>query len=639
VRPAAFSNPSLEADAPSLIFRSKTELSSRPERTRISYFALLATTTRAALRSESRMDFINATTLHRKSGGAQWRNLLFLSGSHADLKPGEETYNGFVLIPRFMVLVCGTAALGSMFLMRTIFQPDAPHAVDFVLLNSPTPQKYLIETMGGGVAILDYNNDGLPDLFFVNGGRIISGPPERFARSEPKYWNRLYRQNRDGAFTDVTKAAGLSNAGDGNYGMGVAVADYDNDGYPDIFVTSYGKNILYHNNQDGTFTDVTEKAGVAGGGWSASAGFFDYDNDGRLDLFVTRYMEWNTRLSKVCNGDYRTYCPPEVFPATTNLLYHNNGDGTFTDVSTTSGIGRLKARSLGVAFNDYDGDGYTDIFVSNDGMQEFLFHNNGNGTFTERALEAGVGFSDDGSPYAGMGIDFRDYDNDGRPDLIVTNLAKQVYAVYHNDGNGSFSYQSLETGIGNLTAASSGWGVRFEDFDNDGRKDLLVAQGHVMDNVDQIDPSKHYRELPLLAMNRGPRFERADTGVTTPVAGRGLAIGDLNNDGSTDAVITVLGGSPIILLNHAGGAHWLTVSLRGTRSNRDGAGAILKLNGQTQYAGTAGSYLSASDKRVHFGLGSATSGTLEIDWPSGTRQVLKDVKVDRFMEVTEPTKP
>jgi hypothetical protein len=546
-----------------------------------------------------------------------------------------------VFIPRFMVLAACTAAIGSVFPIKAVFRQDFPQGIDFVHQNSPTSQKYLIETMGGGVAILDYNNDGLADLFFVNSGQVANraDSPETFARSEPKFWNRLYRQNRDGSFTDVTKAAGLSAAGVGNYGMGVAVADYDNDGYPDIFVTSYGKNVLYHNNQDGTFTDVTEKAGVAGGGWSASAGFFDYDNDGRLDLFVTRYMEWNTKQSKICNGDYRTYCPPEAFPATTNLLYHNNGDGTFSDVSASSGIGRVKARSLGVAFNDYDGDGYTDIFVANDGMQEFLFHNNGNGTFTERALEAGVGFTDDGSPYAGMGVDFRDYDNDGRPDLIVTNLAKQVYAIYHNEGNGSFAYKSLETGIGSLTAPSSGWGVRFEDFDNDGRKDLLVAQGHVLDNVEQIDPSKHYRELPLLAMNRGARFERADSGVSTAIAGRGLAIGDLNNDGSTDAVISVLGGRPLILMNQTPHAHWLTVCLRGTRSNRDGAGAIVKMNDQTQYASTAGSYLSASDKRIHFGLGSGTTASLEIDWPSGTRQVLKDVKVDRFMEVIEPTKP
>jgi hypothetical protein len=546
-----------------------------------------------------------------------------------------------VFIPRFMLLASVTAAIGSMFLVKAVFRLESPRGLDFVHLNSPTPQKYLIETMGGGVAVLDYNNDGLPDLFFVNSGELVNHMemPEKFARHEPKYWNRLYRQNHDGSFTDVTKAAGLSGAGDGNYGMGVAVADYDNDGYPDIFVTSYGSNALYHNNGDGTFTDVTAKAGVAGGGWSASAGFFDYDNDGRLDLFVTRYMEWNTRQSKVCNGEYRTYCPPIDFPTTTNLLYHNNGDGTFTDVSTGSGIGRVKGRSLGVAFNDYDGDGYTDVFVANDGMQQFLFHNNKDGTFSERALEAGVALSDDGSPYAGMGVDFRDYDNDGRPDLIITNLAKQIYAVYHNEGNGSFTYRSLETGIGTLSAPSSGWGVRFEDFDNDGRKDLFIAQGHVLDNVERIDPSKHYRELPLLAMNRGERFERADSGASAVVAGRGLAIGDLNNDGSTDAVIGVLGAHPLIFINQGNSAHWLTISLRGTRSNRDGAGAIVHANDQTQYASTAGSYLSASDKRIHFGLGSSTTASIEVIWPSGTRQRLKDVPVDRFMEIVEPKAP
>jgi enediyne biosynthesis protein E4 len=564
-----------------------------------------------------------------------------LWSTHADTEDDAEPYNGLVFLQRYMLLACLMTAIGSMFLIKPVFKQESPRGLDFLHMNSPTPQKYLIETMGGGVAVLDYNNDGLPDLFFVNSGKLVSGMPmpEKFARGEPEFWNRLYRQNHDGTFTDVTKASGLSTAGDGNYGMGVAVADYDNDGYPDLFVTSYGSNVLYHNNKDGTFTDVTEKAGVAGGGWSASAGFFDYDNDGHLDLFVTRYMEWNTKLSKVCNGDYHTYCPPEVFPATTNLLYHNNGDGTFSDVSASSGIGRVKGRSLGVAFNDYDADGYTDIFVANDGMQQFLFHNNGNGTFTERALDAGVGFTDDGSSYAGMGVDFRDYDNDGRPDLIITNLAKQIYAVYHNEGSGSFSYKSLETGIGTLTAPSSGWGVRFEDFDNDGRKDLFIAQGHVLDNVDQIDPSKHYREPPLLAMNRGERFERADSGLSSAVAGRGLAIGDLNNDGSTDAVISVLGGHPLVFLNQPNGANWLTVCLRGTHSNRDGAGAIVRVNGQTQYASTAGSYLSASDKRIHFGLGASTGASVEVTWPSRIRQTLKDVKVDRFIEVVEPTTP
>lgn len=515
-----------------------------------------------------------------------------------------------------------------------------PSGLFFKHENSPTPQKYLIETMGGGVALLDYNNDGLLDIFLVNSGRLTSPmqtPPD-YSRSLPQYWNRLYRQNRDGSFTDVTKAAGLAEAGNGNYGMGVATGDYDNDGFTDLYVTSYGKNILYHNNGDGTFTDVTAKAGVAGGGWSASAGFVDYNNDGRLDLFVTRYMQWDFKHSKVCGGERHTYCPPGEFPATTNILYRNKGDGTFEDVSEPSGISKTRGRSLGVAFADYDDDGFPDIFVANDGMEQFLFHNNRNGTFSERALDAGAALSDDGKPFAGMGADFRDYDNDGKPDIIVTDLARQKYAVYHNDGNGSFGYRSLESGLGALSSGSSGWGMRLEDFDNDGWKDLFVAQSHVMDNVEQIDPSLHYLEPPLLALNRAGRFERGNAGTTQRVAGRGAAFGDLNNDGWIDVVMSVLGGHPVVFRNRGAGAHWLTISLRGTRSNRDGAGARVMVNGQSQYATTAGSYLSASDKRVHFGLGRATTADIKVLWPSGTRQALNNVHVDQFLDVREPEK-
>jgi hypothetical protein len=517
-----------------------------------------------------------------------------------------------------------------------LFDVTLPEGVTFIQENSPTTHKDLIETMGGGVALLDYNNDGLLDLFFVNGGRLTDSgtPAEDFRRTEPRYWNRLYRQNKDGSFTDVTEAAGLANAGNSNYGMGVAAADYDNDGFTDLYVTSYGKNILYHNNGNGTFSDVTEKAGVGGGGWSASAGFFDFDNDGRLDLFVTRYMAWDLKHSKACRRE--TYCPPGEFPATTNILYRNMGDGTFEDVSRKSGIAAVRGRSLGVAFNDYDGDGFADVFVANDGMAQFLFHNNGNGTFSERALEAGVALSDDGKPYAGMGVDFRDYDNDGKPDIVVTNLAKQVYALYHNDGNGSFSYRSLTAGLGGVTAGSSGWGTRLEDFDNDGWKDLFVAQGHVMDNVEQIDAALHYRERPLLLLNHAGHFQLGDIGGVSPVAGRGAALGDLNGDGWTDVIMTVLGGPPMVFRNRGGSAHWLTINLRGTRSNRDGLGAIVKVNGQTQYAQSAGSYQSASDKRIHFGLGDALKANVEIDWPSGTRQMLRDVPADRFMSVIEP---
>jgi enediyne biosynthesis protein E4 len=539
-----------------------------------------------------------------------------------------------------ILTVCTSALVYASALAIAAFDTTTPKGLNFRHQNSATTQKYLIETMGGGVALFDYNNDGLLDVFLVNSGRLTDPmrEPENFGRHLPQYWNRLYRQNRDNSFTDVTEAAGLSQAGDGNYGMGVATGDYDNDGYTDLYVTSYGKNILYRNNGNGTFTDVTLKAQVAAGGWSASAGFLDYDNDGRLDLFVTRYMEWDTKHSKVCGGGRHTYCPPGEFPATTNVLYRNKGDGTFEDVSGPSGIAGKKGRSLGLAFADYDSDGFPDIFVANDGMEQFLFHNDGNGKFTERGLDAGTALSDDGKPFAGMGADFRDYDNDGRPDIIVTDLARQRYSVYHNDGNGAFSYRSLETGLGALSSGSSGWGMRLEDFNNDGWKDLFVAQGHVMDNVEKIDPALHYLETPLLALNHAGHFESGDTGTILRAAGRGAAFGDLNNDGWVDIVVSVLGDHPIVFRNRGGKVHWLIILLRGTRSNRDGMGARVVVNGQSQYATTSGSYLSASDKRVHFGLGEAKSADVEIEWPSGMRQQLKSVAADQLLEIREPEK-
>jgi enediyne biosynthesis protein E4 len=532
-------------------------------------------------------------------------------------------------------------SLAGMAAAAPILEVKPLRGIDFILQNSPTPKKFLIETMPGGVALFDYNNDGLLDIFLVNGGHITESlhVPENFERATPRYWNRLYRQNPDGSFSDVTQAAGLASAGNGNYGMGVAVGDYDNDGYPDLFVTSYGKNVLYHNNGDGTFTDVTGKAGVAGGGWSVSAGFCDFNNDGNLDLFVTRYMEWDADHNKICGGDWHTYCPPSVFPATTCLLYRNRGDGTFEDVSARAGFTAKKGRALGVAFADYDGDGFTDIFVSNDGMQQYLFHNNGDGTFRECALESGAALTSDGKGLSGMGAVFQDYDNDGRPDVIVTVLPRELYGLYHNDDGRIFTYQSLETGLGALTSGSSGWGVGLEDFDNDGWKDLFVAQSHVLDNVQQIDASLRYKELPLLALNRNGHFERADSGVTTPLAARGAGFGDINNDGYIDVVISTLGGPPVLLLNRGGNNHWLTIILRGTRSNRDGYGAQVRVNGQTRFATSAGSYVCANDKRLHFGLGAAEKATVEILWPSGTKQSLNDVRADQFLEVREPEHP
>jgi hypothetical protein len=518
-----------------------------------------------------------------------------------------------------------------------IFQAKALKGVDFVLHNSPTSRKYLIETMPGGVALLDYNNDGLLDIFFVNGGgvRDIMGSPTSFDRRNPAYWNRLYRQNPDGTFIDVTEQAGLADAGDSNYGMGVAVGDYDNDGFPDIYVTSFGKNILYHNNGDGTFTDVTAKAGVAAGGWSVSAGFFDYDNDGRLDLFVTRYLDWSMEKSKTCGAEKPTYCPPGEFPAITNILYHNRGDGTFENVSVASGIAAKRGHGLGVAFADYDGDGFTDIFVANDVTNQFLFHNNGNGTFTECGLDSGAALSENGKMLSGMGVVFQDYDNDGLPDLLITQLPHEPYVIFHNEGRGLFSAQELTAGFGLLSGNRSGWGVGLEDFNNDGWKDAFIVQGHVFDNVEIYDGSLRYREPPLLALNHRGHFEKADAGSDKPVAGRGAAFGDLNNDGWIDVVTTALGDGPQLYLNRGGELHWLTITLRGKRSNRDGFGARVQVNGQTRFATAAGSYLSSNDKRLHFGLGSAETADIEIKWPSGIRQVLRSVKADQFIVIEE----
>jgi hypothetical protein len=522
-----------------------------------------------------------------------------------------------------------------------VFTVTQPKGLDFVLQHSPSSLKYLVETMPGGVALLDYNNDGLLDIFLVNGGRVTAPmpQPDDFDRRDPKYWNRLYRQNRDRTFTDVTEQAGLAKTGDGNYGMGVAVGDYDNDGFPDIYVTNYGSNVLYHNNGNGTFTDVTAKAGVAAGGWSASAGFVDYDNDGKLDLFVTRYLDWDTARSKYCGGDVRMYCPPGEFPAVSNVLYHNRGDGTFEDVTSPSGIGAKKGHGLGVAFADYDGDGFTDIFVANDVAEQYLFHNNGNGTFTEKSAEAGVGLNADGKMISGMGVVFQDYDNDGLPDIIVTELPHQLYIVFHNEGRGVFTEQSVEAGFGLLSGATSGWGIGLEDFDNDGWKDVFITQSHVIDNVEMFDPSLHYLEPPLLAMNRHGRFERADAGSETPAAARGAAFGDLNNDGWMDVATTRLGAPPQVFMNRGGKQHWLVLTLRGTLSNRDGLGARVRVNGQTRTATAAGSYLSSNDKRLHFGLGGAETANVDIQWPSGIHQILNAVHCDQFLEVKELQHP
>jgi enediyne biosynthesis protein E4 len=518
--------------------------------------------------------------------------------------------------------------------------------INFEYLASHTSKKYLIETMGSGVALFDYDNDGRLDIYAVNGASLNDPTPKGTipAKTGPKYWNRLYHQKKDGTFEDATEKSGLQGAG---YGMGVAVGDYDNDGNEDLYVTAYGGNKLYHNNGDGTFTDLTTKAGVGGSGWSTSAAWVDLDGDGLLDLVVLRYVQWDfddTWCGERKEG-YRAYCHPDVYPATAPLVYHNEGNGTFTEISRKSGLA-ISGKGLGIAIADYDRDGRIDIFVANDSMPEFLFHNKGDGTFEEVGLSSGVAVDGEGHSYAGMGVDFADYNNDGLPDLVVTDLASQMYALYRNNGDGTFTYDSYPSGIGRMTMFHSGWGVGFIDYDNDGWKDLLIAQGHDLDTVELVNPNVHYREAMLLARNNGTRFVDVSS-EAGPVfqqtwVGRGLALGDLDNDGRVDAVVTTNDGGLHILHNSAENRnHWLTLELIGHKSNRDAIGAAVKLVGaqgsQMATVSTAGSYLSSSDKRVHFGLGLETTvAAIEIRWPSGIRQTLKNIPADQILKVDEP---
>jgi hypothetical protein len=521
--------------------------------------------------------------------------------------------------------------------------------VGFRHAASRTSQKYLPESMGGGVAMLDYNNDGWLDLFFVNGAALRDPMPPggKPDKSDPRYWNRLYKNNGDGTYTDVTVEAGLRGEG---YGMGVAVGDFDNDGWPDIYVTNFGRNILYHNNGDGTFTDVTDHAGVGGSGWSVSACFVDYDRDGKLDLVVTRYLDWDFSRNIYCGEKrpgYRAYCHPDEYQPATHLVFHNNGDGTFTDVSKKCGIGSVPAKGLGIAINDFDRDGWPDIAVANDSFPEQLFRNNRDGTFTEVAAEFGMAFDEDGRTFAGMGIDFADYSNDGWPGVFIDALTTQRYALFQNRKGRAFDYVSGLAGISRITASHSGWGAKFVDYDNDGWKDLFVAQGHVMDNIELTQPSSHYREPMLLMRNQKGKFEDVSklsgSIFQVELAARGAAFGDLNNDGYMDVAVNCNDGPAVILMNRGGnGNHWLIVNTIGTRSNRDGIGTTIRLvslSGEEQqgFVSTAGSYASASDKRVHFGLGSASGvRMLEITWPGGTVQRIEGVAIDQVLTVREP---
>ena len=568
----------------------------------------------------------------------------------------------WMLLP--LLTVCALILLRSA--DSQVAKPDADHAhfsditaksgIDFQGQAYHTSTKYLIETMGSGVGVFDYDNDGLLDIFFANGAPIPNPAPKGTvpSKSSPLDWNRLYHQKKDGTFEDVTEKAGLKGVG---YSMGVAVGDFDNDGYDDLFVTSFGGNHLYRNNGNGTFTDVTERSGTGGSTtegrtWSTSAAWVDLDNDGYLDLVVLRYMVWD--FEDLWCGEhrpgYRAYCHPDVFPAIRPLVYHNNGDGTFSEVGKKIGLGE-PGKGLGIDVADFDHSGRMDLAIANDSMLEFLYRNKGDGTFEEKGMDAAMAVDGDGRTYAGMGIAAQDYNNDGLPDLAITNLANQKYALYRNNGDGSFTYDTYVSGLAKMTLLHSGWGIRFLDYDNDGWKDLLIAQGHDLDTVELNYPQLHYKEPMLLARNLGNgKFQdvsdQAGSVFKQNWVGRGMAVGDLDNDGRIDAVVSTNGGAAHILHNETQTQnHWLTLRLVGHRSNRDGIGAEITLTTahgmQYETVSTAGSYLSSNDKRVHFGLGDESSAkSIEIHWPSGILQRLEGVRGDRIVTIDEPvTRP
>ena len=515
--------------------------------------------------------------------------------------------------------------------------------IRFQLKNSISPQRYSIETMLGGVAVFDYNNDGLLDIFFTNGAAIPS-----LEKTDPSYWNRLYRNNGDGTFTDVTEQAGVKGVG---YSMGVAAGDYDNDGFVDLYITGVNRNQLLHNNGDGTFTDVTDKAGVggtiAGYGkpWAVAAGWLDSTNSGRLDLIVINYLDYDIANAKLCSiGSARTYCAPGNFKGTPNILYRNNGDGTFTDVLASSHIGQYVGKGMGLAFADYDNDGFTDIFVSNDTSPNFLLRNNGDGTFKDLALEQGVAYTSNGSFVAGMGAEFRDLNNDGLPDIFHTAMFGDTFPLYKNTGT-QFDDVTDVSGVTAFSHRMTAWGTGAFDFDNDGQKDLFTAGGAILDNEMEVLHRPTLQPDGLLRNNGNFNFTdvsaTAGDAFLSPRLHRGAAFGSFNNDGKIDIVVSTINDRPQLLMNRTtNGNHWIILKLMGTKDNRDGLGTKVKITTaegvQYNHATTAVGYSSSSDKRVHFGLGKAAMiDKIELSWPTGVKQVLTHVKADQVLTVVE----
>jgi hypothetical protein len=517
--------------------------------------------------------------------------------------------------------------------------PASASHITWVHTAGKSPQKYLPETTGAGCAFLDYDNDGWMDIYLVNSGKCDFYNPDRPLR------NALYRNNRDGTFTDVTEKAGVAAGG---YGQGVAVGDYDGDGFPDLYVTQYGKSILYHNNGNGTFTDVTEKAGVAASGWASSAAWFDYDNDGRLDLFVCNFVEFSKEKNLPCMAYNKPgYCIPTLYKATPSRLFHNNGDGTFTDVSESSGIAKHLGKAWGVVATDLNNDGKMDLFIANDTVQNFLYFNRGNGKFEEVAAFAGVGFGETGRARSGMGVDSADLNQDGWMDLFVANIDHERFSLYRNNRDETFDDQANATAIGAATRLLSGWGLKFFDYDNDGNLDLFLANGNPDDMIETLQKDVTYREplmlfhsdgkvLSNVSAQSGPLFARN-------LSARGLAIGDFDNDGAVDVLISVNDSAPLLLRNRAAaGNHWLGIQLVGKKANRDAIGARITYQAgdlkRSRFKVGGGSYLSAHDPRMVLGLGQRTKmDWMEVKWPEpgGATERFTGLPIDKYIVITE----